>query len=113
MSAVQEQKAPTEVRPREVYIVAHSMLFYWWPDWVVGLLLAGLTWLDGQRLAVVPAGTQVVEGFDGGREALLLPADAHLAQEPATGRPREPTLCMASHSGCRYAQQAQKSLSRK
>src|SRR5436305_14851520 len=99
MSAVQEQKAPIEVRPREVYIVAHSMLFYWWPVWVVGLLIAGLTWMDGQRLAVVPAGTQVVEGFDGGREALVLPAGGRLPQDPATGKPREPTLRVASHSG--------------
>ena len=99
MSAVQEHKAPVAVRPREVYIVAHSMLFYWWPVWAVGLLMAGLTWLDGHRLAVVPAGTQVVEGFDGGREALVLPAGAHLPRDPATGKPREPTLHVASHSG--------------
>ena len=99
MSVVQEQKAPVQVGPREVYIVAHSMLFYWWPVWVVGLLMAGLTWLDGHRLAIVPAGTQVVEGFDGGREALVLPAGARLPQDPATGRPHEPTLRVASHSG--------------
>jgi hypothetical protein len=75
------------------------MLFYWWPVWAAGLLLAGLTWLDGHRLAIVPAGTQVVEGFDGGREALVLPAGAHLAPDPATGKPREPSLRVASHSG--------------
>jgi hypothetical protein len=75
------------------------MLFYWWPVWAVGLALSGLTWLDGHRLAIVPAGTQVVEGFDGGREALVLPAGAHLPRDPATGKPREPTLRVASHSG--------------
>jgi hypothetical protein len=75
------------------------MLFYWWPVWAVGLLLAGLTWLDGHRLAIVPAGTQVVEDFDGGREALVLPAGAHLPQDRATGKPREPTLRVASRSG--------------
>ena len=99
MAEVQEQKAPVEARPNEVRIVAHNMLFYWWPVWAVGLLLAGLTWLDGHRLAVVPAGTQVVEGFDGGREALVLPAGTHLPQDPATGKPREPTLRVASNSG--------------
>ena len=51
MSVVQEQKTLNGVRPREVHIVAHSMLFYWWPVWAVGLLMAGLTWLDGHRLA--------------------------------------------------------------
>ena len=75
------------------------MLFYWWPVWAVGLLLAGLSWWDGHRLAIVPAGTQVVEGFDGGGEALVPPAGAHLPRDPATGKPREPVLRVASHSG--------------
>src|SRR6516164_5553661 len=96
MTGVQEQHAPSGGHPHEVLIVAHSMLFYWWPVWAVGLLLAGLTWLDGHRLAIVPAGTQVVQGFDGGREALVLPAGAHLPRDPATGTPREPTLRAAS-----------------
>src|SRR6516162_2959040 len=99
MTVVQEKNAAIGVPPREVQIVAHTMLFYWWPVWAVGLLLAGLTWLDGHRLAIVPAGTQVVEGFDGGREALVLPAGAHLPPDPATGKPREPTLRVASRSG--------------
>jgi hypothetical protein len=96
MTMAQEQKALTSTR--QVQIVAHSMLFYWWPVWAVGLVMAGLTWLDGHRLAVVPAGTRVVEGVEGNREALVLPAGAHLPVDPATGKPREPTLRMASHS---------------
>jgi hypothetical protein len=99
MTVVQNQNAPSGVPPRQVLIVAHTLLFYWWPVWVVGLLLAGLTWLDGHRLAIVPAGTQVVEGFDRGRDALVVPAGAHLPQDPATGKPREPTLHVASRSG--------------
>src|SRR6516164_1541099 len=99
MTVVQEQNAPIGSSPREVRIVAHSMLFYWWPVWAVGLLLAGLTWLDGHRLAIVPAGTQVVEGIEGDREALVLPAGDHLPRDPVTGKPREPTLRVASRSG--------------
>jgi hypothetical protein len=99
MTVGEKQNAPIEERPREVRIVAHSMLFYWWPVWAVGLLLAGLTWLGGYCLAIVPAGTQVVEGFDGGREALVLPAGAHLPKDPDTGKPREPTFRVASRSG--------------
>jgi len=99
MSMGQQPSAPGEVRRREVHIVAHTMLFYWWPVWAVGLLLAGVTWWGGQYLAIVPAGTQAVEGFDGGREALVLPAGAHLPKDPATGKPREPTLRVASRSG--------------
>src|SRR6516164_2237078 len=99
MAVAEKQNAPTGLGAREVRIVAHSTLFYWWPVWAVGLLMAGLTWLDGQRLAIVPAGTHVVEGFDGGREALVLPAGAHLPVAPDTGKPREPTLRVASRSG--------------
>jgi hypothetical protein len=95
----QNQKATRGALPHEAHIVAHTMLFYWWPVWAVGLLLTGLTWLDGHRLAIVPAGTQAVKGFDGGREALVLPAGTHLPQDPATGKPREPTLRVASRSG--------------
>jgi hypothetical protein len=92
-----EQK-PTGAVSTEVRIVAHAMLFYWWPVWAVGLILAGLTWLDGYRLAVVPPGTRV-EVVEGGREALVLPAGAHLRVDPATGKPLEPTLRVARHSG--------------
>ena len=99
MVQAQEKNVPIGAPLREVRVVAHSMLFYWWPVWAVGLLMAGLTWWEGHRLAIVPAGTQVVEGFDGGREALVLPAGAHLPQDPATGKPREPTLRVASRSG--------------
>lgn len=96
MTAAPNQAESIEARPREVYIVAHSMLFYWWPVWAVGVLLAGLTWLDGHRLAIVPAGTQVVD--EGGREALVLPAGEHLPRDPATGKPREADIRVASHS---------------
>ena len=90
MTGVQKQDAPAGEHPREVRIVAHTMLFYWWPVWAVGLLLAGLTWLGGNCLAIVPAGTQVVEDFEGGREALVLPAGAHLPKDPDTGKPQSP-----------------------
>jgi hypothetical protein len=75
------------------------MLFYWWPVWAVGLLMAGLTWLDGHRLAIVPAGTHVVEGFEGDKEVLVLPTGAHLPRDPATGKAREPSLRVAGRSG--------------
>ena len=79
--------------------MAHSTLFYWWPVWVVGFLMAGMTWVEGHRLAVVPAGGKVVEGFEGGKEALVLPDGAHFPVDPTTGKPGPPTLRVASRSG--------------
>jgi len=42
-----------------VRVVSHSGLLYWWPVWLAGFILSGLTWLDGGRLAIVPPGTTV------------------------------------------------------
>lgn len=44
---------------RELTVISHSQLFYWWPVWLVGFLMALLTWAENDRLAVVPAGTRV------------------------------------------------------
>ncbi len=44
---------------RELKIVSHSNLFYWWPVWAVGFLMSLLTWLDGGRMVVVPTDTDV------------------------------------------------------
>jgi hypothetical protein len=98
MSAAAQEKTPPA--PREVTIVSHSMLFYWWPVWAVGLLMAGLTYLDGHRLAVVPAGTVAVEsatvsGYDTPCDALVLPPGQHMPAK-ASGAP---TLRVAADSG--------------
>jgi hypothetical protein len=36
----------------ELVLVSHSPLFYWWPVWAVGYLMAVLTWSYGQTLQV-------------------------------------------------------------
>jgi hypothetical protein len=53
----QPTPAPEAVREAEpehpeVIIVGHSPLVYWWPVWVVGYVMAGLTWWYGEALAV-------------------------------------------------------------
>jgi hypothetical protein len=98
-TAAEEKKPAVEERPREVRIVAHATLVYWWPVWAVGLLMALLTCVDGQRLAVVPPGTRAVSGVEGDRDALVLPEGAHLPRDPVTKQMRDPTLRVASHSG--------------
>jgi len=50
------QPLPTSPsRPDEVRVVAHSNIFYWWPVWAVGLIMALWTWfLDGHLMVTVP-----------------------------------------------------------
>ncbi len=49
---------------REVRIYSHSNLFYWWPVWVCGFIMAIWTAWDGHRLAIVPPGTTVEQVGD-------------------------------------------------
>ncbi len=105
MTAEAQARTPL-VNPglREVRIVSHSMLFYWWPVWAAGLLMAGLTFLDGHRLAIVPPDTEVVENrsvqdVEGPRTALVLPPGGKLPVDTVTGKPMEPTLRVAARSG--------------
>ena len=51
--------APSHGAPREIRIVSHCNLFYWWPVWAVGFLMAAITYVDGYVMAVVPAGSTV------------------------------------------------------
>lgn len=44
---------------REITLISHSMLFYWWPIWVIGFTLAIWTWKEDNRLAIVPPGSKV------------------------------------------------------
>jgi hypothetical protein len=41
----------TEQTP-ELILYGHSSLFYWWPVWVVGYVMALLTWLQGEVIAI-------------------------------------------------------------
>lgn len=90
--------APAE--GRELVVVSHSPLFYWWPVWLVGFLMALMTYLGNHRMAIVPTGTvaasaRQVEGFEGARDVLVTPAERHL---PAVddSHPRQPHVLMAT-----------------
>jgi hypothetical protein len=64
---------------REVRIYSHSALFYWWPVWACGYIVALWTAIDGHRLAIVPANTKVEKRDDG--SFLLTPPGKHSADE--------------------------------
>ena len=91
----------SEVPPKEIVIISHSTLFYWWPVWLVGFLMAAFTYLSGHVMAIVPPGTvaessRTVAGHDGPRDVLVLPPETRLPVDPATGTPLQPRLRMAA-----------------
>jgi len=59
---------------REVRVYQHSQLFYWWPVWVCGYIMAIWTALEGDRLAIVPAGTKIEK--QGGHYLITTPENA-------------------------------------
>ena len=38
-----------KAKVQQVILYAHSALFYWWPLWVMGYVMALLTWWDHVR----------------------------------------------------------------
>jgi hypothetical protein len=89
-----------DARPAEVIVISHSPLFYWWPVWAVGFVLAAVSYWQGFQVAFVPSGTVAeqkvqVPGHQGPRDILIAPEGQPL---PATSDPDElqqPRLRMA------------------
>jgi hypothetical protein len=86
----------------EIRIVSHSTLFYWWPVWVVGFILACLTWLSTYRMAVVPKDTEAQEGREvkgledrGPVDILILPK----TKEAAGHKLENPHVRVAKYKG--------------
>src|SRR5262249_43164412 len=95
----------------EIKIISHSNLFYWWPVWAVGFLMALLTFIDGYRMAIVPAGAKaqrnwpvVISGdTPESREGIILGKGKHLfpPEKEDSGEmkdPEQPHLYVASRS---------------
>lgn len=94
-------RPPSPDRARKVVVVSHSPIFYWWPVWLVGFVMAGLTYFDGYVMALVPVGSAaesgvVVGGYDGPRDVVVLPAGASHPADPDAGGPVQPRLRMAA-----------------
>src|SRR5687767_9868623 len=51
--------APQPARPTEIKIYSHSNLFYWWPVWLLGLVLGGLTMFSKEYMVIVPDDAEV------------------------------------------------------
>lgn len=85
----------TPAPPQEIVIYSHSNLFYWWPVWACGFIMALVTVFSGQSLAIVPNGTiaereRQVQGHDEPRDVLVVPAKKHLPPAPAPDQKKKP-----------------------
>jgi hypothetical protein len=80
---------PTPPDQREIRVYSHSALFYWWPVWFVGFLMAGITYLDGYVMLLVPDKTRV-EGRN-----VILPQGKEFPKDATGGAPRDPHIYMA------------------
>ncbi len=63
-------KDPIDKKPGEIKLIGRSMLFYWWPVWVMAFFCAIWTFVEDNRLAVLPSGGEMtvaatVTGKDG------------------------------------------------
>lgn len=99
--------------PREVKVYAHSALFYWWPVWAVGFLMALLTRFGpggGQLMAIVPPKTTAIASAtltypdpvkkdtqinEGPRDVLIVEKDKHLPINEETKQLIQPTRHMS------------------
>ncbi|MBX9583370.1 MAG: hypothetical protein K2X87_23965 [Gemmataceae bacterium] len=97
---------PNTVMRKIDYLVVygHSNLLYWWPVWLVSFVLAGVTYFEGNKMAVVPPGTEVahdkaVAGYDGPRDVLVAPAGQKLEANDEGGRPTIPGMTVSRSNG--------------
>ena len=89
-------------RPAEVVIISHSPLFYWWPVWAVGFLMALLSYWRGDQVAFVPTGTVAeravqVPGHDGPRDILVAPAGQSLPAAADADELKQPRQIGRAH----------------
>lgn len=94
--------APAPVQDEEIRVYGHNNLFYWWPVWAVGFLMAALTVLDGHVMAIVPPGTKVEESVpaENGKTKDVLTTPAGQSLPPATAKSADttPVLRVASNN---------------
>src|SRR5262249_17242237 len=89
----------------EIKIVSHSNLFYWWPVWAIGFVLALLTFWDGHLMAIVPPGTKALRSVTVKAETsynnvdvLMAPEGKRLPPAKADVPPENPHLRMTENT---------------
>ena len=95
---------PVAVHDKEIRVYGHSNMFYWWPVWMAGFVMAALTYLDGHMMAVVPEGTlmesgQVLPGDNRPRDILVAPPGQTVPPLPGKkGGDNSPGLRIATNN---------------
>lgn len=49
---VPSHEPPPHPGPTELKVISHSPILYWWPVWVLGYILAGITWWYGEQVEI-------------------------------------------------------------
>jgi hypothetical protein len=84
-----------------IVVYGHSNLLYWWPVWLVSFILAGVTYAEGNQMAIVPQRTEVRHDLrvDGdARDALVAPPGRSFAAVPEEGRQTLPGMTVSSNN---------------
>lgn len=81
--------------PREIKLISHSTLFYWWPVWVFGFFMAAWTAVEDHRFAVLPPDARITTSKtlpEGGKEYTLSTKAAKLP------KPLEDAIAMSDQN---------------
>jgi len=93
--------APVPRTPEQesVTVISHSNLFYWWPVWAAGYIMALATFIDGGLMVVVPPKSTI--GRERDRDVVVLPENKVLPRVDATknekSEPVQPKIHMAAN----------------
>jgi hypothetical protein len=49
---VTEHSGEREKVPHQIILYSHSTIYYWWPVWFFGFIMAGLTWFFGEQIEI-------------------------------------------------------------
>jgi hypothetical protein len=94
-------------KPGEIVIISHSNLFYWWPVWLCGFIMAIVTYYGDHHMMILPAHSvaasnrqvQVTEGDKvEHRDVVILDANKkHLTRKAPDGSDKidQPTIYVA------------------
>jgi hypothetical protein len=63
-------------RDREITLISHSNLFYWWPVWLLAFVMAIWTAAENDRMAILPPGGTVTHNAADNTYTMKFPAGA-------------------------------------